>query len=92
MSVRAKFKVTQKVITQTMHNGELRELITIFAVPVSAPGAYVDNKWTVDTTHPNFNWWDATPTGSINFGTVKKEAADQLQLDKEYFVDFTLAE
>lgn len=90
--VTAKFKITSKVITQTMHNGEVKELITVYASPVMAPGQWVDNKWKVDETHPNFKWWDATPTGSLNLGTVKKEAADGLQLDKEYYVDFTLAE
>lgn len=90
--VRAKFKITQKVITQTVHNGELQELITVYAGPVTVPGSYVDNKWKVDETHPNFQWWNATPTGALNLGTVKKAAADQLVLDKEYYVDFTPVE
>lgn len=92
MSVRARFKVTSKVITQIVHNGVVQELVTVYANPVTVPGSFVDNKWKVDETHPNFPWWNATPSGSLNLGTVKKEAADQLQLDKEYFVDFTLAE
>lgn len=89
MSVRAKFKVTQKMITQTAHNGVVTELVTVFASPVMAPGEVRNGKWMVDETHPNFQWWNATPSGQIQLGTVKKEAADQLELDKEYFVDFT---
>jgi len=37
-------------------------------------------------------FWDATPSGSIQLGTVNPEAWKHFELGKTYYLDFTLAE
>lgn len=46
----------------------------------------------VDGSEENKKFFAATPSGSINLGTINPEAAAQFEPGKEYYVDFTPAE
>lgn len=76
MSVRAKFYVTAVERTKG-YNG--KELSTIKLNPVTSG------------SDENKKFYDASPCGNIHLGTVNPEAANQFELGKEYYVDFTPA-
>ncbi len=78
MSVRAKFTVNS--ITRSKW-GE-QEVQTIKLSPVYGNG---------DPEHENTKFWQASPSGSIELGTVNEAAARQFELGKEYYIDFTPA-
>lgn len=40
----------------------------------------------------NKRFWDATPSGSLQLGTVNPDAWSQFEVGKEYYLDFTPAE
>lgn len=40
----------------------------------------------------NESFYKLTPAGSIELSTINKEAAAALEVGKQYYVDFTLAE
>jgi hypothetical protein len=40
----------------------------------------------------NKQFWDATPSGSLQLGVVNPEAWKHFEIGKEYYLDFTLAE
>jgi hypothetical protein len=40
----------------------------------------------------NKEFWKWTPGGSIQFYTINEKAAEQFELGKEYYVDFSKAE
>lgn len=99
MSVRCKFTVTS--ITKTMGsrqkldadgnvikgaNGyaeyEPCEMATIKMSPV-----YANN----DPKHENSKFWQASPSGSFELGTVNMEAVAQLKLGDEYYIDISPA-
>ena len=83
MTVRAKFKVHR--ISRHMSgrwDGSKtvsEEVQTIHLYPV---GVGTENR----------EFFANTPSGSIELGTVNKAAADQFELDGEYYIDFTRAE
>ena len=93
MSVRAKFKVDSitrtrsHVVVGREENGKAiygpGEVHTVELSPVYANG---------DPNHENTKFWDASPSGSIKLGTVNAAAAAQVELGKEYYIDFTPAE
>lgn len=96
MSVRSKFKVTKierqmgsRPVDAGFSEGGTRnctwekcEIWTVVLVPVSSQ----------DPASENFKFWNASPSGQIQIGCANKEAVEQFDLDKEYYVDFTLAE
>jgi hypothetical protein len=45
-----------------------------------------------DPEHENKAFWDATPSGEINMYISNKAAFAQLELGKEYYIDFSAAE
>ena len=45
-----------------------------------------------DPNHENTKFWEASPVGSIQLGTVNAAAVAQFTLEAEFFVDFTEAE
>lgn len=45
----------------------------------------------VDGSPENKAFYAATPTGSIELGTVNADAVKQFELSKEYYIDFTPA-
>lgn len=98
MSVRAKFKVTtierstgsrpkitDGVPEKTEHGHavyEPCELQTIHLSPVYANG---------DPDHENSKFWQASPSGSIQLGTINPAAWQAFDLGAEYYIDFTKA-
>lgn len=44
-----------------------------------------------DPNHENTKFWNASPSGSIELGTVNPGAWEQFEIGKEYYVDFTPA-
>jgi hypothetical protein len=47
---------------------------------------------TNDPKEENSRFWDASPSGSLQLGTINPEAWSQFELGKEYYLDFTPAE
>lgn len=93
MSVRAKFKVdgfssslSQRVKDNSKPYGsdnlETVEMRTVIMSPVYGKG---------DPNHENTKFWQASPSGRLELGTVNPEAWQQFELGKEYYVDFTPA-
>jgi hypothetical protein len=93
--VRAKFRVEAIEIThqsgypEKTADGKVdyskpvtREMRTIKASPVFGNG---------DPSHENTKFWQATPSGRVELGTVNAEAAAIFEVGKEYYVDFTPA-
>ena len=94
MKVRAKFIISSLTrVHTTVPTGERDDqgrpkygpgiLVTIKGNPVYGNG---------DPEHENTKFWQASPSGSLELGTVNEAAAAAFQLGKEYYVDFTLAE
>lgn len=76
--VRAKFIVRAK--EASIYAGQ--ELTTVKLDPVYSP----------DPKSENGKFWNFTPMGKIELGTINKAAADAFELGKEYYIDFTRAE
>jgi hypothetical protein len=74
--VRAKFNVISKEQSGT------KECITHKVVLRPVFGNNEENK----------AFWKYTPTGVIELQTINQNAADQFEVGKEYYVDFTPAE
>lgn len=75
--VRAKFKL-QSFTTSLDHTG--KELRTLTFYPVTSG------------SDENKAFWQYTPSGKIELGTVNPDAWSKFELGKEYFLDFTPAE
>lgn len=80
MSVRAKFTV---VAIKRQKYGRDQEVHTVEMSPVYGNG---------DANHENTKFWQATPQGRVELGCVNQAAAEQFELGKEYYLDFTKAE
>lgn len=78
MMVRAKFQLNSYT---TEKNYDGKEKRTLNFTPV-----------TNDKTPENKTFWQYTPSGSLQLGTVNEEAWKQFELGKEYYLDFTPAE
>ncbi len=95
MSVRAKFLLNSS--TSQLHtrckdstkpwnapgNQESVEMRTLKFSPVYGNG---------NPDHENTKFWNASPSGSLELGTVNPEAWSAFELGKEYYLDFTAAE
>ena len=92
--VRAKFKVDS--YSTTLHprkkdsskewggdNLETVEMRTIHMSPVYGNG---------NPEHENTQFWNASPSGRLELGTVNPEAWRHFELGKEYYIDFKKAE
>ncbi len=77
--VRAKFKVES--IERSKYGGQ--EMQTIKLSPVYPKQG--------DPNDENAKFYAATPSGSIQLGTVNPEAGNKFELGKEYYVEFTPA-
>lgn len=77
MSVRAKFRVMG--INHVYTGAQDKQPVDIRLAPV----------WEQDGV--NRKWSQATPSGEIKMLITNPEAADQFELGREYFVDFTPA-
>ncbi len=92
MSVRAKFKVdSYSTYLSTRKVGrnekgvdvyEPVEMRTIVLSPVYGNG---------DPNHENTKFWQYSPSGKIELGTINPDAWKQFELGKEYYIDFTAA-
>ncbi len=79
MTVRAKFVCTS--ITRSGHwDAAKGEIQTIKLVPVTSG------------SDENKAFYDASPCGAIELGTVNKNAGNYFELGKSYYVDFTKAD
>jgi hypothetical protein len=78
MTVRAKFKV-QSITTTGRWNGP-GLMGTVKLQPVSSG------------SEENKKFYEATPSGSIDLGTINEEALKQFVIGREFYVDFTPAE
>jgi len=95
MTVRAKFTVN--AITRTM--GQMPD--PSGAKNERGYSVYVPTEmWTVkmspvygngDPTHENTKFWQASPSGMLELGTVNKAAVEQFDIGREFYVDFTPA-
>lgn len=45
-----------------------------------------------DASHENKKFWEATPCGAIELGTVNADVVHHFDLEREFYVDFTPAE
>ena len=73
--VRAKFRVSE--ITRTLFTGQEGVKITLFPV--------------TDGSEENKSFYQYTPAGKIELGTINAEAAAEFKLGKSMYVDFTEA-
>ena len=79
MATRAKFVCSS--ITTTKHWDKSKGLLhTIKLSPV------------VSGSEENKAFYEATPSGSIDLGTINDVAARNFEIGKEYYVDFTPAD
>lgn len=78
MSIRAKF-IVQSVTRQKHWDKSKGDISTIKLNPVTSG------------SDENKAFFEATPSGSIELGTINADAAAAFDLGKEYYVDFTLA-
>lgn len=78
-TVRAKFTVESKLITNHGAPGTPMPLTTVKLKPVMANSA--ENK----------EFWKWSPNGVIELATLNPAAADALELGREYYIDFTPA-
>ena len=94
MSVIAKFRVDEiRITTQTRiidrtkpstpENIEDAEMRTIIMSPVYGKG---------DPNHENTKFWQASPQGKLELGTINPEAWAHFERNKEYNLTFTPAE
>lgn len=80
MSVKAKFKVQS--ITETSNCDVTKpNLKTVRLSPV-----YDSNP-----ESENGKYWQATPSGSIELGTINEDAAKQFEVGKDYYITFEKA-
>jgi len=79
MSVRAKFKVSE--ITTHSYGNQLMKTVKLAPVPKDA-----------DPESENSKFWAASPNGEIRLGTLNMSAAEQFEINAEFYVDFTKVE
>lgn len=78
MQVRAKFTVTEKAQRKYGADGVLQT--TVKMSPVTSG------------SDENKEFYQYTPSGNIDLGTVNPSVVDAFEIGKEYYVDFTPAE
>lgn len=79
MAVRAKFKVHE--ITEHAYGNQRMKTIKLQPVFKDA-----------DPEGENSKFWAASPNGEIRLGTINMAAAEQFELNAEFYIDFTRAE
>jgi hypothetical protein len=96
MSIRCKFKVDQINRINSSRSVEVTdpetgkkswksepvEMRSVTMSPVYANG---------DPSHENSKFWNATPSGQLQFNSVNLEAVDALELGAEYYIDIAPA-
>lgn len=64
------------------YKSEKREMASLEFYPVYGNG---------DPNHENTKFWQASPSGKLELNVVNLEAVKDLEIDNEYYVDFTKA-
>jgi hypothetical protein len=59
--------------------------------PATEEGVYVRMVAVIDGSPENKEFFKYTPAGELTLQTINQAAADQLELDKEYYLDITPA-
>ncbi|MGH6814051.1 MAG: hypothetical protein ACREDM_17510 [Methylocella sp.] len=77
MAVRAKFVVQSITSSKAWNSNKLMGIVKL--VPVTSG------------SEENKSFYEATPGGEINLGTVNEEALKQFAIGAEFYVDFTFA-
>lgn len=93
MTVRAKF-VVQSITRSmgSMPNGEKTEGGHAVYVPTEMWSIKMSPVYgNGDPAHENTKFWQASPSGSLELGTVNATAVAQFDIGKEFYVDFTPA-
>lgn len=75
--VRAKFVLNSFTVSM---NGD-KEMRTLNFTPV----------YSTDPKSENKTFWEYSPAGSLQLGTVNKAAWERFEIGKEYYLDFTPA-
>lgn len=78
MTVRAKFKV-QSITTTAHWQKDKGHVGTVRLTPV------------VGDSEENKLFYEATPAGAIEIGTINQQALAQFEIGREFYVDFTPA-
>jgi hypothetical protein len=98
MSVRCKFKVdsinrTQQSRAKVGDDGKYikDDRGNYIYEPTEMWSVKMSPVYSNEPGHENKAFWDATPSGSFEFGTVNKAAVDSLELGAEYYIDITPA-
>lgn len=87
--VRAKFQCTS--ITHLLgyeHNRETNQTETVAMRSVHMSPVYGNG----DPNHENTKFWKSSPSGSLELNIVNAAAADQFEVGKSYYLDFTPAD
>jgi hypothetical protein len=69
----------------------VRAKFTVFSIAPNGDGVEIDLIPVVTGSPENEQFYSFTPWGSIKLGTVNASAAEQFEVGKEYYVDFTKA-
>lgn len=91
MTIRCKFKVDQinriqshKWVTDADgKNGK--------SVPVEMRSVKMSPVYSTEPGHENKAFWEATPSGQLEFNTVNLDAVASLELGGEYYIDIVPA-
>jgi hypothetical protein len=86
MTVRAKFKVNMVTLQMGSTKNEEGKW-----VPAPIKTVHLSPVYSDDPNSENKKFWQASPSGKIELGCINMAAADQFELDKEYYIDFTKA-
>lgn len=78
MTVRAKFKV-DSITTRAHWQRDKGNIGVVKLVPV------------MGDSEENKRFYDASPSGSIELGTINAQALAQFEIGQEFYVDFTPA-
>lgn len=99
MTVRAKFVVQS--ITRHLGSQRKRNEDGSLAKDGNARDIYVQGEMQTvklspvygngDPEHENTKFWEASPSGSIELGTVNAVAAAEFDIGAEFYIDFTRA-
>lgn len=88
-TVRAKF-YCQSITTSlgTTRNSETGQYEPAMQKSIEMSPVYGNG----DPNHENTKFWEASPSGSLKLGVINQAAAEQFEVGKEYYLDFTPAE
>ena len=93
MTVRAKFKcIGYDTREGTRDSGRKNENGQPIYEAVEIRTVLLQPVYSSDPSSENRRFWQASPTGKIELGTINPEAWQHFEMGKEYYVDFTPAD